>query len=212
MSTGTERAPVRRRERGERRIEQIIDAAADVFVEKGYEGASTNVIAAHAGISPGSLYQFFRNKEEIAEALAKRYSAVFEEALDHAFLIEAASAPTTVMADRIVDTLIAVNLAHPALRTVFRGWDAPPALAAAIQPLTDGILMRVNALVLARQPSMAPEEARRIAMTTIGIFRGIIPLALMAPEPHRQAFAAELKRALVAYIDKVEAQVSSSAI
>ncbi|WP_207943797.1 helix-turn-helix domain-containing protein, partial [Actinomadura sp. KC345] len=36
--------------------------------------ATTNRIAAAAGISPGSLYQFFPNKEAIAEALADRFS------------------------------------------------------------------------------------------------------------------------------------------
>src|SRR6266511_1332655 len=48
----------------------ILDAAAGVFADAGYERATTNAIAAAAGISPGSLYQFFPNKEAIAEALA----------------------------------------------------------------------------------------------------------------------------------------------
>src|SRR3546814_4543334 len=115
------RTPVSRRERGERRIEQIIGAAEEVLVERGYERTTTNAIAERAGISPGSLYQFFRNKDEIAEALAGRYSEVFASALDHAFLAEVAGLSTEALVDRTVDTLIEVNIAHPALRPVFRG-------------------------------------------------------------------------------------------
>src|SRR3546814_7642197 len=77
------RTPVSRRERGERRIEQIIGAAEEVLVERGYERTTTNAIAERAGISPGSLYQFFRNKDEIAEALAGRYSEVFARSEEH---------------------------------------------------------------------------------------------------------------------------------
>jgi len=46
--------------------------AQTVFAEMGYDEATTNHIAAQAAISPGSLYQFFSNKEEIAQALAAR--------------------------------------------------------------------------------------------------------------------------------------------
>src|SRR5690349_10759499 len=80
--------PVRRQARGERRIAEILDAASALFAEVGYEAASTNRIAARAGISPGSLYQFFANKEAIAEALsarlAERMAAVHAAAFDGA--------------------------------------------------------------------------------------------------------------------------------
>ena len=67
-------APRRRQERGRRRMEQVLDVAAAVFAEVGYDRATTNAIAARAGMSPGSLYQFFANKEVIAEALVRRYA------------------------------------------------------------------------------------------------------------------------------------------
>jgi AcrR family transcriptional regulator len=65
----------KRQERGKRRIAAILDVAAEVFADVGYDAATTNAIAARAEISPGSLYQFFPNKEAIAEALAARYVA-----------------------------------------------------------------------------------------------------------------------------------------
>ncbi|MCL4247811.1 MAG: TetR/AcrR family transcriptional regulator [Anaerolineae bacterium] len=59
-------------ERGQRRVQQILAAAAGLFSEVGYEAATTNMIAHRANTSIGSLYQFFPNKEAIVETLAQR--------------------------------------------------------------------------------------------------------------------------------------------
>lgn len=64
--------PRRRQARGERRIAQLLEAAASVFCTTGYTAASTNAIAREAGVSPGTLYQFFPNKEAIAIELGDR--------------------------------------------------------------------------------------------------------------------------------------------
>src|SRR2546429_2624375 len=85
--------PVQRRARGLQRIASILDAAETVFARMGYEEATTNHIAAQAQISPGSLYQFFANKEEIAQALASRYTEELQQAYDTIFSVEAAALP-----------------------------------------------------------------------------------------------------------------------
>jgi len=54
-------------------VERIIKAAARVLSERGYDGASTNRIAAEAGISSGSLYQYFPNKDAIVAAVVERF-------------------------------------------------------------------------------------------------------------------------------------------
>jgi AcrR family transcriptional regulator len=47
------------------RIENIVNAAVEVFLEKGYEGASMEAIAHRAQMSKGGLYHHFKNKDEI---------------------------------------------------------------------------------------------------------------------------------------------------
>lgn len=47
----------------------LLDAAAQVFAEHGYAAATTNRIAERAGVSIGSLYQYFPNKDAILHAL-----------------------------------------------------------------------------------------------------------------------------------------------
>ena len=54
-------------------VEVILDAAARVFVAHGYAKATTNRIAETAGISVGSLYQYFPSKDAIAVELLRRY-------------------------------------------------------------------------------------------------------------------------------------------
>jgi AcrR family transcriptional regulator len=48
-----------------KRMGEIIQAAVDEFLEKGYEAASMDTIAKRAGISKGGLYHHFRSKDEI---------------------------------------------------------------------------------------------------------------------------------------------------
>lgn len=50
-------------------VKAILDASARILIEEGYETLSTNKIAQRAGVSPGTLYQYFPNKESIIAAL-----------------------------------------------------------------------------------------------------------------------------------------------
>lgn len=61
-------------DRSRKMVERIIDAAARVLAEYGYEGASTHRIAAAAGISSGSLYQYFAGKDAIVAAVLDRFA------------------------------------------------------------------------------------------------------------------------------------------
>src|SRR5258707_6338446 len=109
----TTRALRRRQARGQQRIELILDIAAQVFAEVGFEAATTNAIAARAGMSPGSLYQFFPNKDAIAEALAARFGDRLRSTQAAAFAPDLAALPLDEMIDRVVDPLVAFYVAHP---------------------------------------------------------------------------------------------------
>jgi len=49
----------------EKRIDDIINAAIDIFLEKGYENTTVEEIAKKAGVSKGGLYHYFKSKEMI---------------------------------------------------------------------------------------------------------------------------------------------------
>ncbi|MGY2339025.1 TetR family transcriptional regulator [Pseudomonas sp. SDO5532_S415] len=55
-------------------VDAILEASARVLLERGYAGMSTNVVAQQAGVSVGSLYQYFPNKESLLVALHSRHA------------------------------------------------------------------------------------------------------------------------------------------
>ena len=62
-----------RQERSRRTVARILDAATHVFHERGYSAATTNDIAVEAGVSVGSLYQYFPNKDALLVALMEQH-------------------------------------------------------------------------------------------------------------------------------------------
>ena len=64
------RAP--RQERSRQKVELILEAAVRILERRGMEGLTTNAVAASAGVSIGTLYQYFPNKAAILDALADR--------------------------------------------------------------------------------------------------------------------------------------------
>lgn len=67
-------------------VERIVDAGRRVLLEHGYEAASTNRIAAAAGISPGSLYQYFPDKHAVLAEVLDRYTDELETRVSDAFV------------------------------------------------------------------------------------------------------------------------------
>lgn len=65
--TSPRKAP--RQSRSRATVKAILAASARILIDEGYDDLSTNKIAARAGVSPGTLYQYFPNKESILAAL-----------------------------------------------------------------------------------------------------------------------------------------------
>lgn len=61
-------------ERSRTTVEALVDATARILVREGFDKASTNRIAEVAGVSIGSLYQYFPGKEALVVAVAERHN------------------------------------------------------------------------------------------------------------------------------------------
>ncbi len=55
--------------------EKIIDAALELFAEKGYKGASIRAIASKVGIRESAIYNHFKNKEDILDTIVKNFAS-----------------------------------------------------------------------------------------------------------------------------------------
>ncbi|MBA9051231.1 MULTISPECIES: TetR/AcrR family transcriptional regulator [Streptomyces] len=64
-----------RQERSRQMVERIVTAGRSVLARDGYARFVTTRVAEEAGISPGSLYQYFRDKDELLTVLMERYWA-----------------------------------------------------------------------------------------------------------------------------------------
>lgn len=62
-------------------VAAILEAAALILEEEGYQAASTNAIALRAGVSIGSLYQYFGSREDVFQALLHRHESEFHPIL-----------------------------------------------------------------------------------------------------------------------------------
>lgn len=80
--------------------DKILDTALMLFNEQGTAAISTNHIAAAANISPGNLYYYFRNKENIIDALFERLFDTW----DTAFQLPSDRAPTLTDFEALIAT------------------------------------------------------------------------------------------------------------
>lgn len=62
-----------RQARSREMVSRIVAAGRTVLVKDGYDGFSTNRVAAAAGVSPGSLYQYFPDKAAIVDVVVDQY-------------------------------------------------------------------------------------------------------------------------------------------
>ncbi len=89
----------------EERRNEILDAADELFGQKGFDGTSTNDILEKVGIARGTLYYHFKSKEDIMDALIDRYNI---RLLDEAQ--EIAADKSIPVNERIVRVVLALNI------------------------------------------------------------------------------------------------------
>ena len=63
-----------RQQRSAATVAAILEAAAHILEEEGFDGYTTNAVAARAGVSIGSVYQYFPNRDSVTRALIERRS------------------------------------------------------------------------------------------------------------------------------------------
>ena len=117
-SPGLRRTPVQ--DRSAARVQRMLDAAASLLDEVGYEATTTSLIAARAGVSVGSLYQFFPDRRAVLKALAVRSFSRFSDLLADRLT----ATPMARWEDAVgvvVDVYLAFSRSEPAARVLSFG-------------------------------------------------------------------------------------------
>ncbi|MES2058334.1 MAG: TetR/AcrR family transcriptional regulator [Pseudomonadota bacterium] len=129
-----EEAPAARRkpmqQRSRDRLERILGAASELIVRTGSDQVKMNEVAALAGISIGSLYQYFPEKSALIRTLAERYNAASR------LCIEQALAPVATLDELVgayaglLDLYYEIVMAEPVMRDIWSGMQADKQLMA----------------------------------------------------------------------------------
>ncbi|HEV2171119.1 MAG TPA: TetR/AcrR family transcriptional regulator [Candidatus Binatus sp.] len=104
-------------ERSRATVDALLEATARVLMKEGYDRASTNRIAEVAGVSIGSLYQYFPSKEALVAAVIDRHTQEISEVTRKA-LVKAAALPIESAAREFVSVAIDGHRINPKLHGV----------------------------------------------------------------------------------------------
>ncbi len=196
--------PLRRRPtqaRGWRRVHQILDAAAGLIAEMGYDNVTTNAIAERAETSIGSLYQFFPDKASILHALNARYLEHLERVTDEVLALDRSGEALADLIDDVVDALATFHHAHPGFQAVFYGGHGSPELGEAARHASEAIVERLSALYGTRRPSLPAERRAVVATTSMELMKAMLAMGALRDEPWRQRAAQEAKTVLLRYLE-----------
>jgi AcrR family transcriptional regulator len=112
LRTKPRKSPIQ--QRSQLTVAALLDATAHVLVKEGYESASTNRIAAAAGVSIGSLYQYFPSKEALVAAVVDRHMQEMLELL-RAAVDRVREQPVEVATRELVRVMIDAHRVDPRL-------------------------------------------------------------------------------------------------
>lgn len=162
-----------KRQRGIARVAKLLDAGAAVFAEQGYKAATMTEIAARAGAPIGSLYQFFPNKDVLADALIARYAEHVEAALDR-IRADASNMDGSQLGDRLLDVLVAHATERSlALSLLDARWEQP-----GVRPgiLRETLRRRIVEILCLWRADLAEDQAQAMSVVLFQAMKSLVQL------------------------------------
>lgn len=211
MGENQERRQAHRQKRGVLRVEEILSAAGALFAELGYDRVTTNMIAARAGISPGSLYQFFSNKEAIAQAFAADATEQLHQVYNAILAPEVITLPLWNFVDTSIDRLVAFNRSCPGYLALEIGSTLSPSLALVLADLHQGLLDHQDAVFAAYWPQSTREQRHLPLLVSYRLFLALLPLILQSDGENQSAIVHEMKVVTYRYWEPITSQMVNKA-
>ena len=189
-------------QRSQDRVEKILDIAAIVFDEIGFESATTHEIAKRANISVGSLYQFFPDKLAIFNALELRH-------LDRIKIMWAKLAQPEIIQLPFRDFVRSIVsqcqqlFEQPTSRIIFVQFFTSATMFKNIDhSLTQEAINFTAYLFCLRNPNLSKHRGQLLGEICTHGINTLILLALRSDRSHRQEIFREIENLLIAYLEK----------
>lgn len=198
-----------RQARSRATVEAVIEAGARILSEQGWGGFTTNKVADAAGVSIGSLYQYFPDKLSLVDAIRRRH---IDDSLDAVRSALAKTQSVAEFADTLVANLIAAHSIHPGLHRVLL--DEAPGLEAYrdqnSQIEAEYLSLFTQAAAIYRSRDQAAPAAT-VGLLISDAIDGVIHNAARRGRLGDPGLRSELVRLICAYLaDRGEAAVDKS--
>lgn len=194
-SMATEKDPAPRspqRTRGHERVAQLLQAGAVVFAEKGFDAATMTEIAARAGASIGSLYQFFPNKDVLADKLhAENLNAIVSLLDDLGEM--AASKTAGQLAEDILAQLSQFLLMHSEFATLSERRNSDSAQKKYIRDL---MRTKISQILQAASPPLPEESANTSAVIILHLMKALVAIYQETELENRDSAVMALRKML----------------
>jgi AcrR family transcriptional regulator len=153
-------------------VEAILVATARVLTRDGYDHASTNKVAEEAGVSVGSLYQYFPSKEALVAALIDRHMAHMTALIEtNIEALRDASLP--VAAKTLVKVMIAAHAHNPRLHKVIAEKVPRVGKLNRIHDIERQIADRIRALLEPRRRELRVENLELAVFLVVSVVEGL---------------------------------------
>jgi AcrR family transcriptional regulator len=180
-------------------VAAIVEAAARILEDKGFRGYNTNDVAARAGVSIGSLYQYFPNKDAITKALLRRETEPLSAALE-----QAGDAPSLAEGlQRFVQAAVAHQLRRPVLARLLDFEEARLPLQAEVDALGD-VSAKALGRLLARHGAGRGAATRTASRDLFAIARGMIDAAGERGETDAHDLETRVAAAMAGYLERMK--------
>jgi AcrR family transcriptional regulator len=192
-----------KQERGQRRVDAILNAASQVFAEMRYENATIVEIAARAETSVGSLYQFFANKEAILKALVERY---VERASEVFSGIEVEAFPDMTLEQAVKAILVPLKefiRDNRDFQVIFSNAAGSAYVEQTIRSMDEAFLARTDASLALAYPGLSPRERRKYSLVCMMIMKALLMLAHHSSELTLDEVFEELEAVYLRYLTPV---------
>jgi AcrR family transcriptional regulator len=187
-------------QRSQQRVERILDAAAIVFDEVGFEAATTHAIADRANTAVGSLYQFFPDKLAIFNALELRHIDRVHLMWSKLMHPEIIQLPFADFIHTLV-TLVEQLFTNPTSRIVFVQFFTSPKIFKNIDAsFTQEAIQFAAKLFRMRNHHLTKQRSQLLAEIAVQSSNALILVALKTNDIHSQEIIAEIENLLKAYL------------
>ncbi|WP_414755323.1 TetR/AcrR family transcriptional regulator [Anabaena sp. CCY 9910] len=189
--------------RSQERVNYILSAAEELFIEMGYEQTTTRAIASRAKVPVGSLYQFFPDKESILKALAVRYFQQEYQLFAQLHTKEAETLPVAAYVDRVIDAFDHFMNSHPGYRAVYEQLLNLMTYSAieAMDNYEYRIVDELAAFFAKLNPKLEAEKCQAIALVVVKVVSDLLWLATSQTPAKRQLLLAETKILMLGYLN-----------